>query len=313
MPLFFGGYTLKIKFNIHFLLVLIAAAMWGAAGVFVKLASSSNVKEMQIVFFRAFFSSIILAAVIFIKNKNLFKVKIKDLWLFSAAGIFSIVLFNFSYYKTMALTSLSVAAVLLYTAPIFVFILSVIIFREKITINKILALLIAFLGCCFVSGLFSVGQSITYTALAFGLLTGFGYSLYTIFSRLLLDKGYSSLTITFYTFLFAAIGSLPFVNIFETVGVVSKTPSVLIVMVLMALLNTVIPYLLYTAGLNGVSTTAAPIIATLEPVVATLISVMFYHEPFEDFHFYGISLVILSVLVLNMRCKNNENKSKCKD
>ena len=171
---------------------------------------------MQIVFFRAFFSAVVLAILILFKNKNLFKVKLKDLWLFISAGIFSIVLFNFSYYKTMALTSLSVAAVLLYTAPIFVCVLSVILFREKVTFNKLFALLIAFVGCCFVSGAFSKGQTISVIALVFGLLTGFGYSLYTIFSQLLINKKYNTLTITFYTFLFAAVGSLVFVNTHKT-------------------------------------------------------------------------------------------------
>ncbi len=302
-----GDADLNKKFNMHFLYVLIAAAMWGGAGVFVKLAAACAIKEMQIVFFRAFFSAIILVFIIIFKNKQFFKIRLKDVWLFAAAGVFSIVLFNFSYYKTMALTSLSVAAVLLYTAPIFVCILSVILFREKITFNKIAALIIAFVGCCFVSGVFSQNQRITVTALIFGLLTGFGYSLYTIFSQLLLNKGYNSLTITFYTFLFAALGSLPLINIMKTFSQVTTKPLGIIVMVLMALLNTVIPYLLYTAGLSGVPTTAAPIIATIEPVVATVISVAVYREAFETWHLIGIVLVLLSVLILNLRWKKNEN------
>ena len=157
------------------------------------------------------------------------------------------------------------------------------------------------------SGAFSQGQRITATALVFGLLTGFGYSLYTIFSQLLLNKGYQSLTITFYTFLFAALGSLPLVNVLKTFNQVATKPLGLVVMFLMALFNTVIPYLLYTAGLSGVPTTAAPIIATIEPVVATVISVAVYREAFEIWHFIGIVLVLLSVLILNLRCKKNEN------
>lgn len=302
-----GDAVLTKKINMHFLYVLIAAAMWGGAGIFVKFAAVCGIKEMQIVFFRAFFSAIILAIVILFKNKKFFRIHLKDIWLFAAAGVFSIVLFNFSYYKTMALTSLSVAAVLLYTAPIFVCILSVILFREKITFNKITALIIAFIGCCFVSGVFSQSHRITATALIFGLLTGFGYSLYTIFSQLLLNKGYHSLTITFYTFLFAALGSLPLVNVLETFNQIVNKPLGIVVMILMAVFNTVIPYLLYTAGLVGVPTTVAPIIATIEPVVATVISVAVYREAFEIWHFIGIVLVLLSVLILNLRCKKSEN------
>ena len=298
---------MNFKLNLHFIYVLIAAALWGGAGIFVKAAGQYGIKEMQIVFFRALFSAIILGSIILIRDKGLFKLKLKDIWLFAAAGIFSIVLFNFSYYKTMALTSLSVAAVLLYTAPIFVSILSVILFREKITLNKITALIIAFVGCCFVTGLFSQSQRITATALVFGLLTGFGYSLYTIFSQILINKGYATLTITFYTFLFAAVGALPFVNVIKITNQVAAVPIGLFVMLLMAIFNTVIPYLLYTAGLLGVATSVAPIIATLEPVVATVISVAVFSEAFTIWHFCGIVLVLLSILVLNLRGKSREN------
>ena len=291
----------------HFIYVLIAASLWGGAGIFVKTAGQYGIKEMQIVFFRALFSAAILGGIILIKDKRQFKLKPKDIWLFASTGVFSIVLFNFSYYKTMALTSLSVAAVLLYTAPIFVSVLSVILFREKITPNKITALIIAFVGCCFVTGLFSQSQRITAIALVFGLLTGFGYSLYTIFSQILINKGYATLTITFYTFLFAALGALPFVNVTKTAEQSAVAPIGLLVMLLMAVLNTVIPYLLYTAGLLGVPTSAAPIIATLEPVVATVISVTVFSEVFTPWHFCGIVLVLLSLLVLNLRGKSCEN------
>ena len=299
---------MKNKLNLHFLFVLAAAALWGMAGIFVRTVADSGIKEMQIVFFRAFFSSLILGLIILFKNKSHFKIALKDLWLFASAGIFSIVLFNFSYYKTMALTSLSVAAVLLYTAPIFVCILSVILFREKITLNKIIALVIAFVGCCFVSGVFSGTHRLTPSALGFGLLTGFGYSLYTIFSKILINKKYNTLTITFYTFLFAALGSFPFINLSKTVSQLSGAPFALFVLFLMAVFNTVIPYLLYTAGLLGVATSVAPIVATLEPVVATVVSVMVFTEPLKIWHLIGIVLVLSSVIVLNLRCGKIENK-----
>lgn len=313
MPFVFGGYILKTKFNIHFLMILLSTVFWGVAGVFVKSAQKCGIYDMQIVFLRALFTSLILAVLILFKDKTLFKIKLRDLWLFALAGIGSIVIFNFSYYKTMALTSLSIAAVLMYTAPIFVCVLSILLFGEKITLNKIIALIMAFVGCCFVTGVFTEEGSLTPKALMFGLMTGFGYSLYTIFSQALINKGYKTLSITFYAFLFAMIGSMPLIDISKTANQIVAKPSVIGVMVLMAIINTVIPYLLYTAGLGGVSTSAAPIIATVEPVVATLVSVFWYHEPFKEWHFYGITLVILSVLVLNLRCKKNENKSKCKD
>ena len=107
--------------------------------------------------------------------------------------------------------------------------------------------------------------------------------------------------------LFAAVGALPFVNVIKTTNQVAAVPIGLFVMLLMAIFNTVIPYLLYTAGLLGVATSVAPIIATLEPVVATVISVAVFSEAFTIWHFCGIVLVLLSILVLNLRGKSREN------
>ncbi len=289
------------KISFHFLAVLLAASLWGTAGLFVRTLQTTGFSQMQMVFGRAFFSAVFLGVIILFKDKGLFKVKFKDLWLFISAGLFSIVLFNFSYYTTMSLASLSVAAVLLYTAPFFVVIISAVLFKERLTLNKITALFIAFLGCCFVSGLFDSAQSIGSKALFFGLLTGLGYALYTIFGELLLQRGYKTLTITFYVFLFASICTIPFINVVKTLNFTFSTPKIFIIVILMAVFNTVMPYVLYTTGLSGVSPTAAPIIATVEPVVATLIGGLVYREDISLFNIIGIVLVLSSVVILNLK------------
>lgn len=289
-----------------------AAALWGAAGIFVRNIEKANIGEMGIVLFRALFSSIIIGVIILIKDKHLFKIKLKDLWIFIFAGIFSIVLFNFSYYTTMTVTTLSVAAVLLYTAPFFVMLMSVIFFKEKVTINKISALIIAFFGCCLVSNLFDSSNRISGKALFFGLLTGFGYALYTIFSGLAIKRGYDSLTITFYIFFSAVFGTLPFINIKETITEYKAAPNALFIVFLMAVFNTVIPYILYTTGLKGIEASVAPIIATIEPVVATFVGLLLFGEKLTLSGCSGVALVLISVAILNYSGKMVKMRANAK-
>lgn len=296
------------KINIHFIYILLSAIFWGIAGIYVRTLEETALSQMGIVFGRSFFTAIILVVFILFKDKKLFKVKLKDLPLFIGAAVFSIILFNFSYYKTMSLTSLSVAAVLLYTAPFFVVIISAFLFKERLNVKKVCALFVAFVGCLFVSGIFDSQNRITLAAIIFGLLTGFGYALYTIFSRILIDKGYDTFTITFYTFLFSAILCLPLINISSTFSVMFSSKTALFTIVLMALFNTVIPYILYTKGLLGVEASVAPIIATLEPVVATVTGVIVYSEKLTFSGFFGIVLVLGSVVILNLKVNKNENK-----
>ena len=231
------------------------------------------------------------------------------MWLFAAAGLLSIVLFNFCYYKTMSLTSLSVAAVLLYTAPFFVVIMSVFIFKQRLTLKKCAACVTAFFGCCLVTGAFGTGEKLSAAAVIFGLLTGLGYSLYTVFSRLLLNRAYSSYTITFYTFGFALLGCLPFTDFKGAADVCINAPAVIPVAFLMAVINTVIPYLLYTAGLCGVDASIAPVIAMVEPVVATLIGAAVYGEAITLSGAAGVVMVLAAVFILNLkgRVKNEQS------
>lgn len=88
-----------------------------------------------------------------------------------------------------------------------------------------------------------------------------------------------------------------------------NAPAVIPVAFLMAVLNTVLPYLLYTTGLCGVDASIAPIIAMVEPVVATLIGAAVYGEALTLSGIVGIFIVLLSVFVLNYkgRVKNAES------
>ncbi len=266
-----------------------------------RSAEGYMLSEMQLVFGRAVITAVIVGIIMLFKDKNAFKIKLKDLWLFIADGLFSIVLFNFSYYNTMALASLSVAAVLLYTAPFFVVIISRFIFGSKLTVNKVTALIVAFIGCCLVSGLLDSAHRISAKALFFGLLTGFGYALYTIFGELLLMRGYSSFTITFYVFLCAGICCIPLIDMPATVSVFASEPKALVLLLFMATINTVIPYVLYIVGLKGVDPSIALIIATVEPVVATLIGVIIFNEKITFLGILGIILVLMSVVILNRK------------
>ncbi len=301
---------MNLKINKYLIYILLAAVLWGTAGIFVRTLSSSGLYEMQIVFVRAVLTVITLLIVILFNDKKALKVRLKDLWIFAATGIFSIILFNYSYYKTMALSTLSVAAVLLYTAPFFVIFISFLCFKEKITSKKLLACIIAFLGCCFVSQVFNSANKISGEALFFGLLTGFGYGLYTVFSRVLLKRGYSSLTITFYVFVMSAVLCLPLIDVPQTVTAICSSVTIFITALLMAVLNTVLPYILYTAGLIGINSSTATVIATVETVAATLVGVAVFKENLTFSGIIGIILVFAAAIILNMKCINIRANAK---
>lgn len=280
------------------LLVIASGILWGLMGIFVRSLTSFGLSSMQIVSLRVTLAVVILAAVLAIKDRRLFRIKPKDIWCFIGTGICSIAFFSFCYFTTIKLTSLSAAAILLYTAPIMVTIMSAVLFKEKITVRKVIAALAAVSGCALVTGVFGGGFSVSGMGILTGLGAAFGYALYSIFGRYAINRGYGSMTITFWTFLFAAVGTLPIADIPDMAEKISAAPFALIVTALMAVVVTVLPYLCYTAGLDRIESGKASVIASVEPVMATVVGAVVFHESLTLSAAAGIVLVIASIFLL---------------
>ena len=148
-----------------------------------------------------------------IKDKSLLKIHLRDIWMFIGTGVISLTFFSLCYFTTILEIGTSVAVILLYISPIFVLLLSVLLFKEKINAVKITALIMTFIGCILVAGI-AGGEAITLKGFLIGLCAGFSYALYSIFNRFALKK-YNSFTITFYTFVFSGLSLLPFIHPLE--------------------------------------------------------------------------------------------------
>ena len=288
-------------------LVIAAGVLWGLMGLFVRNLDSYGITSMQIVALRAVFTALIMAVVTLIYDRKLFRIKLRDWWCFFGTGICSIVFFNFCYFRTITLTSLSAAAILLYTAPVMVMIMSVFLFKEKLTVTKIIAAAVAFAGCMLVTGAADGSLALNATGILTGLGSAFGYALYTIFGEYALKRGYNSITITLYTFIFASVGVLPFANLPDLAGKTAANPQVIVWGAVLALVVTVLPYLVYTIGLRTVEAGKASVMATVEPVVATLVGVIAFAEPLNVSGAAGIILVAISLAMLNIKTEKERN------
>ena len=278
-------------------LILLAGVLWGSMGIFVRTLTANHLDTMEIVFLRAIVTSAVLFLFLLIYNRTLFRIHLKDIWCFIGTGVCSIAFFNFCYFKSITLTSMSVAAILLYTAPIIVMILSYFLFKEQFSKQKVLAVILTFAGCVFVTGIFGQETTVTIGGLFVGLGAGLGYALYSIFSRYAIERGYHSLTITFYTFLLAAIATLFLADVPAVGHVVTKNVPMFAFAIAFGLLCTVIPYLTYTIGLRHVENGKASILASVEPVMATVFGAVVFQEGLTISGVIGIILVIIALII----------------
>ncbi len=197
--------------------ILVSAILWGSIGIFYRKLSSLGFAPMEIVQIRVTVAAAGMAVCFMATDRKKLRISIKDFPWFAGTGIGSLIFFNWCYFHAMEESSLAVAAVLLYTAPMFVFFLSVLFLGERVTKRKVSAILVVFSGSALASGLIGpgvlgasggggkAGCPLSPAGLLYGLGAGFGYGLYSILGKALL-KRYGPETVSIYTFIFAAAG-----------------------------------------------------------------------------------------------------------
>ena len=282
--------------------VLSAGTLWGVMGVFVRKLGTYGFSPLQIACLRILFGAVLFLLITAIFRRDLLKIQPRDVGLFLGMGLLSLLLFTVCYFTTISLASLSVAAILLYTSPIWVMLMSAVCFREKITRRKLLCAAMAFGGCVLVSGIGSAA-SLSPMVIVTGLLSAVGYGLYSIFGTFALRK-YQPLTVTTYAFLFGAAGALLLCNPAQIARVICESgqPGRLVLLITVtAFVTAVLPYLLYTVGLSRMRASAAAIMASIEPVVATTARALVFGEALTVPAFAGIALVLGAIVVLNAK------------
>lgn len=285
-------------------LVIIAGMFWGSMGIFVRTLGDYGFSSLQIASMRLTASAIIMALVLLFKEPVGFRLKAKDIPLFLALGLLSVLFLTVCYFTAIELMTLSAAAILLYTSPIWVMLLSLVIFKEKFSLKKLLALVLAFAGCALVSGI--GGGGLTPVGVLVGLGAGIGYAFYSIFSSLAINRGYSPIAVTTYTLIISAAGSWFLCRpgeMLAIVGAAESLGSLLLLIVITALVTAVIPFMCYSLGLKTVEPSRAAILATVEPVVASALGVIVFHEVLSIPAIIGIVLVLSAIVILSIKKK----------
>ena len=286
--------------------VILAAVFWGVLVIFIRAFGQAGFGSMEIVSLRMYSSVIFAWAFVLLfenrkKKKDLRPFRLKDSWCFIGTGLVSIVFFSYCFFRNVEVSSAAVAAILMYTSPIFVTLLSAILFKEKFTKTKFFALILAIIGCALVSGIAGGVGRVSPLGIALGLGSGIGYALYSIFGRYALDKGYSPFKVTALTFSFACVGVLPFINIAGLLGRLMAEPKYILLALFMGLVGSFLPFALYTVGLRYMEASKAAILATLEPIVTALVGTLLYKEPMDVFIVVGIVMVLAAGLLCSKK------------
>jgi len=270
----------------------------GGTGIFVRLAGT-KIAPMTQSFGRIFFTFILISLFNLITKKfsSSFSIKKKHLPFFILNGLIGFSLMAASFTLAVLNTSMANTYFLLYTAPIFVVILSYLFLKEKIKSSFYISLLLSFIGLIFLFNPSNLTENLNGNF--FGLLTGFGFGSYIVITRYL-GRFYSPTTITFWTQLFGSIGLFPLIPIFDKTIVFSYSYSQWLP-VLIAGLTVFSGYLLLNYGLKNIKAIFGSLLSLLEPLSSIVYGLLFFSEKLLSSTLLGSLLVIIALLYLTFQ------------
>lgn len=291
--------------NKGYLMVLTAGALWGTIGFFATLLSNLGLGAAPVAFFRLLSASIMLALILLVKGKGirLFKISRRGLISCMLVGFVSQAFYNVCYMNAIEQGGMATAAVFLYTSPIYVALISRILFKEALTKNKILAILINIVGCIITvtGGDFST-MKLSIFGLIMGILAGFTYALLPILSRTGADKE-DPFTSAFYGQAFGALLLFFLIRPYNGIGA-EFSLQMLLVLIGFGIVPSAMGYIVYYAGIGKViETSRIPVLASVETVVAAVVGLVVFGQGLSLMKVIGIALVLCSIAVMNMTKK----------
>ncbi len=310
---FSGKVLATMKKNLFAACVILAGIFWATSCLFIDAFEDLGFSSTDCTAIRMVFGAILLHITLLIKGRGFryYRIALHTLLLTALTGVCAVLGASYFYYLSITMTSAAVGAILLNTAPFFVMIMSLFLFSERLSAKKIVAFLTALVGCSLVSGV-AGGVKLDALGILFGVLSGFSYSLYSIFTTLYIKKGgRDSFTFITFSFTFAAIASLFAVS---PVGIAEKlmhseSPLLtLLLFVLFGLVTSACPYLFYTKGLSGIRASTASILAFSEPLAATLFGFIFLHQDLDIYGVIGILMVTAAIILINIHPHKTEKE-----
>lgn len=273
-------------------LVVLSAVAFGALPIFARLAYAAGSDPVTVLFLRFSIASVVMAGIMAITQRSWPSGRtLLALVAMGGLGYFSV---SLAYFTALTLAAAGLVALLQYLYPVFVAILSAVIFRERLNAVKIGALALALAGTALTVGPTSGGQPLG-IVLAVG--AGAIYAVYIVVGGQVLRQA-GAIPASAVVMISAAAAFATTLALhrpaFPTTG------GGWAAIVAIALLSTVLPIVAFFAGMKRVGPVDTATLSTLEPVVVVVLAALVLQESLGPIQVAG-GLTILGAVILLAR------------
>jgi drug/metabolite transporter (DMT)-like permease len=282
-----------------YLYILIGTTLWGVSSVVAKSLFIIGLPPAELVLIRLTLATLALAILLFFFDRKRMIISMKDLPYFMILGFVGVAGMQFTYYYTISKIHVGPAILLQYIQPVWVFLFAFLFQKEPISKEKVAALLLAVIGCYFVVGGYQTDLlRLNKIGIMSGVISSFFFTFYALFGERGMKK-YDSWTLILYGFGF---GAVLYWILLSPIQIITAGHSLKMWMAFLyiAIFSTLIPFGLYLKGIEYMRATRASIIATWEPVIASITAYIVLGEVLFPLQILGGIGVIAAVVLLQI-------------
>lgn len=290
---------MKKLFNPRLMLVL-SMAIFGTIAVFVR---NINVSSGEIAFYRAVMAAVLIGLFLLVTKQKIPFAKIKKeipLLLVSGIAMGFNWIFLFEAYKY---TTVSVATLSYYFAPVIVTAVCPILFKEKLTAKQIICFLMSTAGIVLITGVGGGGKS-DLKGIFFGLSAAVLYATVVLLNKYI--RNVEGIHRTFLQFVSASIILLPYVMLTSGFNLVQLDNKGIVNLLIVSIFHTGITYCMYFSSLKELPGQKSAILSYIDPLVAVLISVTVLGEKMTLLQVLGGVLILGFTLWNEISYKNKD-------
>ena len=294
-----------------FLIAIVGTAIWSTTAIFIRyLNDAFGMPPMVVAFWRDLFVALALFCVFLLANRNLFQLGKTHIRFMLGYGLI-LAIFNSLWTISVKMNGAAVATVLIYSSAAFTAVYERLFLGARLGWWKTLVISLSLLGCVLVAGVHDpVAWQLNPWGFVVGLLSGIGFTAYSLLGKKSAGKGINPWTALLYSFAIASMFLLAFNFLPDRTTNLPVIDRLLwlgdslwgwMVLILLAIGPSIGGYGLYTLSLSYLSASTANLIATLEPSMTAVLAYLFLGERFTFAQIIGSLLILVSVAILRLR------------
>ena len=294
------------------LLVLTAGILWGVCGTVAQyLFHYAGFTPEWVVVIRLLVAGMILLLLSAIKGEHKLhsiwkdRKDVKSLLLFSILGLLAV---QYTFFMAIKHSNAATATVLQYLTPVIITCYFTLISKKLPSKKDILAVALAVLGTFLIATEGNLHRlSISVNALLWGIGSAFALAFYTLLPRKLLPKWGSSLVLGWAML----IGGICF-SFYNPPWMFTGEWSVyaIFAIIFIIIFGTIVPFICYLESMKYIRATEVSVLASIEPVAAAFVSILWLEVTFGMAEWLGTMCIISTVFILAIFDKTVEQKTR---